>query len=81
MTIDQFRREVDRIIDKVEMASFNKGFESCLDAIDASFNKGFESCLDAIDELSNQLWNEGKKTEAEALRSAVKELKGENIEA
>jgi hypothetical protein len=66
MTIDQFRREVDRIIDKVEMASFNNGFESA---------------LDAIDELSNQLWNDGKPTEAEALRSAVKELKGENVEA
>jgi soluble cytochrome b562 len=66
MTIDQFRREVDRIIDKVEMASFNNGFESA---------------LDAIDELSNQLWNDGKKIEAEALRSAVKELKGENVEA
>jgi soluble cytochrome b562 len=66
MTIDQFRREVDRIIDKVEMASFNNGFESA---------------LDAIDELSNQLWNDGKQTEAEALRSAVKELKGENVEA
>ncbi len=66
MTIDQFRREVDRIIDKVEMASYNKGFEAV---------------LDALDELSNQLWNDGKKTEAEALRSAVKELKGENVEA
>jgi hypothetical protein len=47
----------------------------------ASFNNGFESALDAIDELSNQLWNDGKKIEAEALRSAVKELKGENVEA
>jgi soluble cytochrome b562 len=65
MTIDQFRREVDRIIDKVEMASYNKGFEAV---------------LDALDEISNRLWNDGKKTEAEALRSAVKELKGENIE-
>ncbi len=66
MTIDQFRREVDRIIDKVEMASYNKGFEAV---------------LDALDEISNRLWNDGKKTEAEALRSAVKELKGENLEA
>lgn len=65
MTIDQFRREVDRIIDKVEMASYNKGFEAV---------------LDALDEISNRLWNDGKKTEAEALRSAVKELKGENLE-
>lgn len=66
MTIDEFRREVDRVIDRLEMASFNKGFEAA---------------LEAIDELSNQLWNDGKQTEAEALRSAVKELKGENIEA
>jgi soluble cytochrome b562 len=65
MTIDDFRREVDRIIDKVEMASYNKGFEAV---------------LDALDEMSNRYWNEGAVGYAECLRKAVKELKGENVE-
>lgn len=66
MTIDQFRREVDRIIDKVEMASYNKGFEAV---------------LDALDEISNRYWNEGAVAYAECLRHVIKELKGENVEA
>lgn len=45
-----------------------------------SFNKGFEACLDGLDELSNQAHNKGNTALAEALRWAVKELNGENID-
>jgi hypothetical protein len=60
------RMGIDRLIDQVEMASFNKGFEAC---------------LDAIDEISNAEHNKGHKATADTLRWAVRELKGENIES
>ena len=63
--IDGLRGGIDRLIDQVEMANFNKGFEAC---------------LDAIDEISNLEHNKGRKGTAETLRWAVRELKGENIE-
>ena len=59
------RKEVERMLDHLEMEQFNRGFEAC---------------LEAIDELSNQEWNKDRKATAETLRWAVKELKGENIE-
>ena len=57
------RTEIDRIIDHVEMHSFNQGYEGC---------------LQALDEISNRLHNEGETAAAEVLRNAVKELLGES---
>lgn len=66
MSAEPLREGIDRLIDHVEMLNFNRGFEAC---------------LDAIDELSNMLHNDHQHEGAEALRWAVKELKGDNIEA
>jgi hypothetical protein len=66
MRPDELREGIDRLLDHVEMHQFNRGFEAC---------------LDAIDELANLEWNNNRKSTAKTLRWAVKELRGENIEA
>jgi hypothetical protein len=63
---EPLREGIDRLIDHVEMLNFNNGFEAA---------------LSAIDDLSNDLHNKHQHEWAEALRWAVKEMKGENIEA
>lgn len=55
--------------------------EHSLDALEMlSFNQGFEAAINGLDELSNKAHNEGAHKSAEALRWAVKELRGENVE-
>lgn len=61
------RQEIELSIDRLEMLSWNDGYEAA---------------LDAIDELSNKLHNTNNQSDslaAEVLRWLVKELKGENI--
>ena len=60
----QLRNDIERELDKLEMFSFNRGFEAA---------------LDGLDEQSNLAHNKGNPALGEALRWAVKELKGENI--
>lgn len=60
------RTSVERILDVLEMAGFNDGFEAA---------------TNALDELSNQLHNNNDTTGAEVLRWAAAELRGENAEA
>jgi len=56
--------------------------EKILDVLEmAGFNDGFEAATDALDELSNQLHNNNDTTGAEILRWAAAELRGENAEA
>ena len=42
------------------------------------WNRGFEAASHLLDELSNELHNQGQTAEAETLRWAAKELRGEN---
>lgn len=59
--------------------SIRQGVESLIDHLEMhNFNKGFETCLNAIDEFSNLKHNQGDQVAAEVLRWAVKEIKGEN---
>ncbi len=62
-TTNQLRDSLENMLDVLEMAGFNDGFEAC---------------LNAIDELSNQLHNNGDSLGAEALLWAAKELRGDN---
>lgn len=64
-TTNQLRDSLENLLDVLEMAGFNDGFEAC---------------LNAIDELSNQMHNDNNTAGAEALRWAVKELSGNNDE-
>jgi hypothetical protein len=57
------RSSIDHTLDLLEMASFNEGFETA---------------VNALDELSNQLHNNDDPQGAEVLRWAAKELRGEN---
>jgi hypothetical protein len=57
------RSSIDHTLDLLEMASFNEGFETA---------------VNALDELSNQLHNNDDTQGAEVLRWAAKELRGEN---
>ena len=59
------RREIEVNIDRLEMMSWNDGYEAA---------------INAIDELSNHLHNTDDALPAEILRWAAKELRGENIE-
>lgn len=43
-----------------------------------AFNDGFEAALEGLEQLSDQLHNRNELTQAEALRWAAKELRGEN---
>ncbi len=53
--------------------------EHTLDMLEmAAFNDGFESAINAIDELSNALHNNNDTEGAEVLRWVAKELRGEN---
>jgi hypothetical protein len=53
--------------------------EHSLDMLEmASFNEGFESAINAIEELSNELHNTGDTVAAEVLIWVTKELRGEN---
>jgi hypothetical protein len=53
--------------------------EKILDVLEmAGFNDGFEAATDALDELSNQLHNNNDTAGAEILRWAAAELRGEN---
>jgi len=53
--------------------------EHTLDMMEmANFNEGFESAINAIEELSNELHNTGDTTAAEILVWVAKELRGEN---
>lgn len=55
--------------------------ENMLDVLEmAGFNDGFEAALNAIDELSNIKHNEGDSVAAEILRWTAKELRGDNVE-
>ena len=45
------------------------------------WNRGFEAATHLLDELSNELHNQGQTAEAETLRWAAKELRGENEES
>lgn len=61
--------------------SLRAAIENTIDFLEMhNFNQGFEACLNGIDELSNYKHNEGDHEAAEALRWAVKEMKGENYE-
>jgi len=42
-----------------------------------AYNDGFEAAISLLDEYSNSQYNFGDKSAAEALRAAVKELRGE----
>ena len=42
-----------------------------------AYNDGFEAAITLLDEYSNSWYNFGDKSAAEALRAAVKELRGE----
>jgi len=57
------RSAIDHSLDLLEMASFNEGFETA---------------VNALDELSDQLHNSDDTQGAEVLRWAAKELRGEN---
>ena len=51
-----------------------------LDALEMiAFNDGFEAALEGLEQLSDQLHNRNELTQAEALRWAAKELRGENV--
>lgn len=57
------RRSLEHELDKLEMASFNEGFEAA---------------INALDEISNALHNDGDTERAEIIRWAAKELRGDN---
>ena len=66
------------------MSEVTRGLRSAanhaLDALEmASFNEGFEAALEGLEQLSDQLHNKKALGDAEALRWAVKELRGDNI--
>ena len=60
---ESLRKDLDSTVDKIEMASFNQGYEAA---------------INAIDEISNGLHNDGEKTMATVLDWLSKELRGEN---
>ena len=62
-TTRAIRHSTDHSLDMLEMACFNEGFESA---------------INAIEELSNELHNTGDTTAAEILVWVAKELRGEN---
>ena len=43
-----------------------------------AYNDGFEAAISLLEDYSNSQYNLGDKAAAEALRAAVKELRGEN---
>ncbi len=45
-----------------------------------AFNSGFEACLHALDELSDMENDNHELIVAEHLRTAVRELRGENVD-
>ena len=58
------RRSLEHELDKLEMASFNEGFEAA---------------INGLDEISNALHNfDGDTDRAEIIRWAAKELRGDN---
>lgn len=57
------RRSLEHELDKLEMASFNEGFEAA---------------INGLDEISNALHNDGDTERAEIIRWAAKELRGDN---
>ena len=53
---------------------------STLDALELlSFTEGYEAAIDGLDELSDIKHNLGEKEVAEILRTAAKELRGDNV--
>lgn len=51
-----------------------------LDALEMiNFGLGFEAALNGLDELSDLKHNQGNTFDAETLRWAAKELRGENV--
>lgn len=65
---------------KATETSIRGGVESLLDHLEMhNFNQGFEACINALDEMSNKLHNEGYRVRSEALRTAVKQLTGEDL--
>ena len=63
MTLEALRQELFNKLDLVEMTQFSRGFQRA---------------LDSIEELSDQAHNKGNTSAAEVLRSAAKELRGED---
>ena len=57
------RRSLEHELDKLEMANFNEGFEAA---------------INGLDEISNALHNTGDSWQAEIIRWAAKELRGDN---
>lgn len=48
-----------------------------IDAIyEKGYNLGWESVLEELEIHSDELWNNGAKAEAEAIRAKIKELRG-----
>jgi hypothetical protein len=57
-----------------------KAISSSLDALEMiAFGNGFEAAIEGIEELSDTKHNEGNTFDAETLRWAAKELRGENV--
>lgn len=59
--------------------SMRDALSHSLDALEMiAFNDGFEAALEGLEQLSDQLHNKKLLGDAEALRWAAKELRGEN---
>lgn len=59
--------------------SIRQSLEHELDKLEmASFNEGFEAAINGLDEISNALHNDGDTERAEVIRWAAKELRGDN---
>ena len=59
--------------------SIRQSLEHELDKLEmASFNEGFEAAINGLDEISNALHNDGDTERAEIIRWAAKELRGDN---
>lgn len=56
-----------------------QAIEHSLDTLEmVAFNQGFEAATNGLDELSDLKHNQGATNDAEILRWAAKELRGEN---
>ena len=65
-------------MNRIDNLSIRQSTERLLDHLEMhNFNQGFEACINALDEMSNRFHNEGRFRRAEIIRTAVKELTGE----
>jgi hypothetical protein len=61
MNITELKSKLDFYVDSI----YQKGYD-----------QGYDCCLSELDQISNNLWNDGLESEAEAIRTVVAAVRG-----